>query len=308
MIAAEFWWDRFPDRLQAELSALEQAGIEYERDATALRQGVMRLHLKGVRVGDELLDLTVTFPDLYPYFRFEIKENVDLPGETLDLPYHQNPFQKNFCLLGRPTEHWYTHYTVAGLLASKLPAVLRTARATSREDVVGDELQQAEPFSDYYRYVQNSTILIQSEWDLSGAASGALTIGSCQAVRNACQQPLRGVVLQVYDDKGVVLARADDEIQLFGSKAILRGRWVRADEPPRLQEPKELFDYAEAQDPLSTKLKKNSVYQGLTLRIYAIVFPEEAEWRGATRDGWVFVCHLERSRRNKRVNRRRQRR
>ena len=41
-----------------------------------------------------IVPLEVTFPDLYPYFRFEIV------APTLSLDHHQNPFGKNLSVAG----------------------------------------------------------------------------------------------------------------------------------------------------------------------------------------------------------------
>ena len=128
---------------QGELNALRDAGIDYERDEEAFSQGILRLHLV-VDFEGERLPLVVTYPELYPYFRFEVT------ASTLSLPYHQHALGKNLCLIGRGTHHWRTTDTVAGLLREQLPVVLRAGQSSDADSVRGLEQEQAEPFSDYY--------------------------------------------------------------------------------------------------------------------------------------------------------------
>ena len=65
------WVERWPDRVDFELRALEDAGIPYQRDDAAWQKGVLRLVLRPV-IGGQTLDLFAEFPDAYPYFRFEV--------------------------------------------------------------------------------------------------------------------------------------------------------------------------------------------------------------------------------------------
>jgi hypothetical protein len=148
------WWVRWPGRLKWELQQLKKAGIVYDHDREALRAGVVRLYLT-LTINGKPRRLSVTFPDSYPYFRFEIAA----PDENL--PYHQHPQSKYLCLLGRSTHYWNTDDTVARLLQEQLPKVFSTAESADREEVAGVEHHQAEPFSDYYTYAP-SMLTVQS--------------------------------------------------------------------------------------------------------------------------------------------------
>src|SRR6185437_13038694 len=108
------WWQRHPARLDYELQALREAGFSITRDEESIADGVMRLTLLSQITGVPER-LVVTFPDLYPYFRFEI-EAPDIPVLT----HHQHPFTKNLCLLGRSTLHWNTTDTVASIIQEQM--------------------------------------------------------------------------------------------------------------------------------------------------------------------------------------------
>ena len=130
----------FPKRLEYELNALNNAGIEYSKNEDAFTRGVLCLNIWIDGVGN----LQVIFPDLYPYFRFEIY------AHDLVLPHHQNPFSKNLCMIGRRTENWHIKDTLASFLLERLPKVLKAGKSTDCEEVEGVEQHQAEPISDYY--------------------------------------------------------------------------------------------------------------------------------------------------------------
>lgn len=279
------WWDRFPGRLDAELEALREAGIDCEIDEDTRKWGVMRLNLSNVKVADEVFDLIVTFPDLYPFFRFEVE------APTLDLRIHQNPFEKILCLIDRPTEAWRPTDTVATLLLQQLPKLLETARQTDRKKVVGIEAQQAEPYSAYYRYFPGSTVLVQSEWDLGNETCGRLQIGLTAQVETNAKYPLRGVVLKVFNNGNKVLAEADTALCKLTIKKMVDARWVRTQTQGLPGTEEAFFDYIQGKDLASTTLKQNKLSRGY-LSIYAAVFPEQHKWRDESGLGWVFVCRM----------------
>jgi len=116
------WWVRQPERYEYELAQLDAAGIDYSMDEVARDEGILRLDLSIPGEEGESLKLQVTFPDLYPYFRFEVR------APEIDLPHHQNPFSKNLCLLGRSTRHWNTSDTLAKFIRERVPLVLTAGK------------------------------------------------------------------------------------------------------------------------------------------------------------------------------------
>ena len=71
-----------------EETAFAAAGLTWQRDEPAFAKGVLRLKVNAeALVG--IQKLIVVYPDNYPYFRVQ----VFAPG--LDLPFHQNPFERN---------------------------------------------------------------------------------------------------------------------------------------------------------------------------------------------------------------------
>src|SRR5688572_6916622 len=104
----ETWWTRYPERLDLELQALSDAGIPFSPIQESISQGRYALSLSPT-VDGETIKLIATFPDLYPFFRFEVS------APELDLKHHQNPFTKGLCLIGRSSDNWSTEFLLADL-------------------------------------------------------------------------------------------------------------------------------------------------------------------------------------------------
>lgn len=259
---------------------LEEAGIAYEIDEEARASGFIRLRLT-VAVGGQELLLIATYPDLFPYVRFDVR------APELNLPRHQHPFSKGLCLIGRATENWEVDDTLAGFLRERLPLVIETALSEDSEQNAAREEHQGEPFSDYYPYHEDSICIVDSSWEVSPEIStGELVIG----LEGNSGLLLRGAVLEVKDARGAILAQADPAVaQLYPKK--IAGRWVRRAEP--IPEADALAflgtlasEYPRLEQPLA------QVVGGGRLEVIALVFSEEQGWREHG-DGWVFAVKAE---------------
>src|SRR5262249_14291535 len=151
-----------PSRLDYELDELRAAGIPFELDQEAFSRGVVVVRLSPT-IDGEIIDIIARFPDLYPYFRFQVE------APALNLQRHQNPFSKSLCLNGRATEHWDSDDTLAKYITEQLPLVLKAARSQDETEVAKIEQHQGEPFSDYYPYLRDSIVLIDSSWKIDPA-------------------------------------------------------------------------------------------------------------------------------------------
>jgi molybdopterin/thiamine biosynthesis adenylyltransferase len=277
------WWQRFPGRLKFEQQELLSLGITPRLDRAAFAAGKVELHLQALIEG-ETLDLIARYPDSYPYFRFEIY------APSLDLPHHQNPFLKNLCLISGSTEAWHTTDTLAGFLQTQLPAVLRSARAARPEDAAAVEIQQAEPISAYYTYLRDSIVLVDGSWELDPSVQrGELRI----AIDPSLGETLRGVVEQVLDTQGHVLAQAHPRLTKVDG-ALLSGRWIRMPETVRENDPR-LIDKLLASLHSQLGRPRWQSFPNTQIDIIAVVQPEERSWR-ATQDGWLFLVRVRKDR------------
>lgn len=275
------WWELNPGRLEYELDALARAGIACEKDEGALAHGIIRLKLR-VDVAGELIPVEVTFPDLYPYFRFEVY------ADTLDLGHHQNPFGKNLCLIGRETYHWNTNDTVAGLLQQQLPTVLETGRSADKETALGQEHQQAEPIGVFYPYQPSMVVMPPG-----CVVPGHIDQGTFSVATNGPQGPppdhfIRGGLVNLRSQHGDLLGEVDPWLLRAFTGDRLQGSWLRTSEPIRHTDLNDFMRAIFRQFPSAQSAPANRVNKGW-LQIWGIVFPEEVDWRESG-DGWVFVC------------------
>lgn len=274
------WWERVPGRLEYELAALDHAGITHGRDEAAFTEGRLALELQATLPNGTVVQLAARFPPMYPYERFEVY------APDLELAYHQNPFDKNLCLIGQGTEHWRTDDTLAQFICDRLPRVLEVARAQGTAAVAGLEERQAEPFSAYYPYAPGAMLLVDGTWDLDPqVTSGTLRIGLTDS---AAARPLRGAVLEVRDTRNEVIARADPALADV-YPVTLMARWLRV--PGPIKQAEAAAFYAEAAEFDARLRQPMTVSVGSSrIDVLGVVFPEEHTWRGGGEaDGWVFV-------------------
>lgn len=272
------WFERWPERLQAELEALRQAGIEFEVDEDARRCGVIRLTLQATTQGD-LLRLVATFPDLYPYFRFELQAP-DLEA----LPHHLHPFAKTLCVIPRPSVYWRTSDTLARFIAERVPRALDAGRADDADEVADLEVQQAEPFSDYYQYAPGPIVIVDSAWAIPpDERAGTFEIGLLSPIHAGI---VRGVILRMRSDEGRELVRTPEESASLTTQ-VVTGRWCRAEAPLSINDAKSFFEELERRDP-DKRVPPARKIGDVSVQVRAVLFPEEVGWRtvGA---GWVFA-------------------
>lgn len=281
------WWELWPEVLEREIAALDAAGIGWKRDEAAFSLGILRLNL-AFPAANGNLEVHVVYPDHYPYFRFQAYA----PG--LNLSHHQNPFQRNLCLIGRRTHFWNTDDTAAGLLVQQLPKLIATAEANDLEAVADLEEPQAEPFSNYYPY-KPSMILVQSEWSIDqNHRHGTLLIGTPQLGDQLPDLLVRGAVLEIRSEAGELLCSATPTLKKAFPGKVLEGRWARVSEPIREFHEGRFIEELARQEPQVQAAKPNHVNDGW-LRVLGVLFPEETAHR-VIGEGWVFVCAIDKNR------------
>jgi hypothetical protein len=111
------WWERFAGRLDYELAEFARLGLEFVLDEAERDHG--RIVVRGsVEHEGDRVRLEVVYPDGFPYLRPIVY------APDLDLGRHQNPFEKNLCLLDAPTAEWNPYDTAAWLVGERIPLLL----------------------------------------------------------------------------------------------------------------------------------------------------------------------------------------
>ena len=251
------WWEDYPDRYQQEIRDFEKAGIHCERDEPAFSKGKLVLSVRYPHEG-QLLDLTIKYPDTYPYFRPKVI------APHLRLPYHQNPDDKNLCLLDQPTDSWHPEETAYRLLLQQLPKVLAagacTDSAVDAPTAADIEIHQAEPRSAFYRHEPGSVLLIDGAWKIDGAGDrGVFVIGFDPHTdpTEGIAQRLRGAVLELQTAAGAIIEKASDGIRRFYSAHPMKGHWVRLPAAPDIVGAEDLLQFIKEKCPWEARFVEN---------------------------------------------------
>ncbi len=280
------WWVRFPERYHYELEELDRAGIQWARDEGAFKKGFLRLELTFNHDGT-LVPLVVTFPDLYPYFRFEVT------APTLDLPHHQNPFEKNLCLMGRATHHWDTFNTVASVLQQQLSLTITIGQSDDAEAAFGVEQDQAEPYSDYYAYAPGMVVLPGEIPLKNGQTCGLFTVQTNEPPNPEKRKFLRGSLVSMMDATQVPIIDSFYASSAFQGETY-GGFWVRLSKPIPSSDPGTFLNTLLTRVPNARQAMINEVDGGF-FQFWGVAFPEETSRRTADGLGWVILSLFSRS-------------
>lgn len=227
------WWERYPGRLEDEIARLEASGWSVDCDERLLAdEERIVLHLAD-GPHDGLGTARIEFPDHYPFTKPYVF------SDDLDLPRHYSPVTGEICLLADGTIHWDTTDTVAGLIDAQYPQVAQAAALDPPSAAAaGLEFPAPEPARLYLTAtpMPQSAILIDLDWDAVPATSGTMelayfpdAIAADEAGRTFAM--IKGVVADIRDRQGTVLAEADPRLLLPGMRRATV-RWAALDGPP----------------------------------------------------------------------------
>ena len=284
----QMWYVKDEDRYHRELQALDEAGIKYIEDQKAKAQNILCLCLtiskenpnfKGL---DTDLELSVIYPDLYPFFRPEVYSS------TLKLPRHQNPFGKNLCLLPRSTSSWRPEDTLAELLKLQLNAILIQGKITEYDELSKDESEQAEPISEYYS-VGNYVIFDTSPYENTEVPNTKFeTIGTFKYGIPSNEKPIRLAVLNCFDDQGNGINSLPLPISKIFEGHTGMGVVCRVNQPPP-ENPQNFLGWVKARggNNIFNETRSSNLGGIIIEYVIGINFPEEIE-PGKDGSGWLF--------------------
>lgn len=289
------WFEQFPHRLEEEIAALKATGVVVTVDEHLKNEGIIRLSFtidKGNaafqlpdNAGD--IDLIIAYPDLYPYFRPNVY------ALALDLPRHQNPIEKNLCLLARPTENWQPETTVAALLQTQLREVLIKGNVTDAAEIKADEKEQAEPMSEYYALpdcpvlFNDSAVVNQLPQELDFKHIADITVG----IPNGVLFPTRLFVLDTTCNGQKNVTFLPGTIQAGTSQKVKGAIYSLPERPPA--DPTKALKWlreklAEKGQKLNLSGKAITLKNGTITNVVGFAFPEEVV-KGEEGIGWLFL-------------------
>ena len=266
------WWEAVPGRLDAELGALRHAGIPFQLRQEEKDAGAIVLDLTAMIKGAET-PLVARYPDTFPYLRPEVY------APALDLPRHQNPFQKNLCLLGRRSDLWTPQMDLAELVTTQLTRVIQATDADSAAAAVELEEHQGEPISAFYPFGESSACLLDGSWNIPSG----LDRGTARIAFTIRSNALRATVLELRDRSQATFAQLPWQPDLT-SLHVGDFRWVKLPHAIRAGTP-EAFDRELRH--LMPHLGKRQALHDFDLILVA--YPEELDWRSEGL-GWLLIA------------------
>lgn len=275
-----YWWDRYPERLEYELEALDLVEIRYKVDDAAKLAGQLRITAWPL-IDGKPIEVEAIFPDLYPEFRFEVT------SQELRLGRHQHRLGGNLCLIGRRTENWDQRHTLAMYLTENLHDLVD---AVERGPGSVLEERQAEPESDYFTYEQDAAVIVDGSWSVPDEVlAGTLVVGLLTPAMG--RTPLRGVVLEVRDANGAVLCRAHPKlVAALQERPTLTARWARLEGLPEAYGDAYAFrEHLRVMTNVSPGRALLNPDAANAVELVGALFPEEHQWPDERGDGWVFV-------------------
>jgi ThiF family len=282
------WTETFPDRLEHELAEFERRGLRFELDEGHLREtGAIMLTGALTHHGEEV-ELQVVYPDSFPFMRPEVF------APTLMLERHQNPVERNLCLLERSTLAWSVSDTGAWLVAERVPHLLRLL-AVGGEALAKEEAPQGEPASSYFKIEAGAVVFVPEAMLHLPAEHTSGVFRLATRANEPPQQLLRACLSKVStrDDRGGKMTLAELSGPLkdrFTGKAI-EGRWVRLPAFPEGNLPRDLMSAAVAVNPALGSPRWQRLPGGGDMSVVGVVAQDEVA-QGIWQDAWLFVVGI----------------
>jgi hypothetical protein len=247
-LVLEPWWDKFPDRLRWEIDELKARGIKFVLDEDARAADILRMRVWAPAGGD-VVELEVTFPDLYPLFRPSIN------SAQLRLGHHLDPFGGDLCLIARGSRHWSEEDSLGWLLEVQLPKVL------------ADEIDpdQGEPVSAFLDYRPNAALLVgEGALPSTGEDRGKLEIAVSHLFPDGSGRWL-GVTGSAPWDSGSMAAGIADTLAF--SRRV-EASWFRLERIPATNVAREFWKK-------DVVTPEHDLPGGLSVAYQLMLFPEE---------------------------------
>ncbi len=278
------WVDAYPQRLAYELAEFERRGLNFALDEAYLARSGLVVLAGTVLYGEQEIELLVAYPDSFPFMRPEVF------APTLELDRHQNPIERNLCLLERSSRAWSVSDTGAWLVAERVPYLLGLLDAGG-DDLLAAEAPQGEPASVYFGGESGAVVFIPEEMLAISPENRVGLLQLATGVNDPPQKLLRAclsrVSVRTHGKKKQTLAEFGKPLSERFAGTTLDGRWVRLARLPTGNRPRELLAAIAEVEPAFGKPRWQPLGAG-DISVVGAVVPEEVA-QGEWQDTWLFV-------------------
>ncbi len=279
------WWEKWSGRLEAEIEAFRDLGLEFRLDQA--EKAAERVVLVGnfrLSSGREI-PLRVIYPDTFPSTRFTAFATD--PRDRLSI--HQNPLGGNLCLLPRGSVWWRPSLLAADVISDRIELLYSGARVPAEM-----EYQQGEPVTTYLGYARRGGIIVtEGCFDVpSDLHQGRIRIvleddSWLPAEFAGVDGPTgKALLSEVFDPTGEIVRKADANVRALFSGASIPGVWQRLERKP---DPREIEQLEAHLNSLFAKMefKKRPQIGEHRFAIAGLLIPEETQY-GVDRLTWLF--------------------
>jgi len=291
------WWEKWTGRLESELRAFKERGLDFRVDDKAWSEGRCILRGTAPISATEDTDLVVVYPDTFPHTRFTIH------APRLNLSRHQAPFGGSLCVFPRDSENWRPNFLAAAIIKERVPDLVRLVRG-SPDELREREEPQGEPASAFYGYWPAGCVIVPDAALSLPKAKTALG-GNLRLLHdgtewlealwagNGLEAPLGKTLLkEVRDRSGVPIAQAQSQLVSAFAGPEWTMPWLRLETPPAGQNLNEILALLDKKLPTRKDMQKVG---NTWIHVAGFVFAEEIR-QGVFGDAWVFLIRLEKSR------------
>lgn len=270
------WWTAIPGRLEFELEALRRICsdvVVYKQNEESGQLGIKAVF----EFEEKPYPLRAAFPACYPFTRPMVY------AEESTFKWHQNPYGKNLCLLGRTAENWLPTHTLARHLSEQMPKLIASNTTTDQRIAAQLEELQAEPFTAFLHYQPNSSMVL-----LQRLPGTDRTKGTFLAACTPFDGTLRGALLSLRDDQNKQLAVISDAVTTaMQLPKQIHGKWYRLEARPRTANAKDILDHIASIHP-EVRKRNWTTHRDKRFEVIGVLLPEEDGWR-AIGESMIFV-------------------
>jgi molybdopterin/thiamine biosynthesis adenylyltransferase len=263
------WWIEIAGRLDFEVEALRDICSEvaiYKQDEDSGQLGIKAVfEFNGAQY-----PLRAEFPALYPFTRPMVYAEESL------FRWHQNPYGKNLCLLGRTAENWSPMYTLARHLSEQMPKLIESNNTQDENKAADLEELQAEPFTVFLQYQLNSSMLVLHDLPHTDRSKGTF-LAACLPFDGT----FRGATLGLRDDQSrqlIGLSNAITAAMQFTKE--IHGKWYRMGGKPSTASAEDFLRQIEASHP-EVRKRTWTTHRDRKFEVIGVLLPEEKGWRTA---------------------------
>ncbi len=284
------WLEKWPERLDYELKALEKAGASFKVDDAALESGYVALDLRWM-LGERPVILRAVYPDEFP----DLRPQVFAPDEPAGR--HVHPWTHSVCLAGRGSENWSANMTLADLLSSKLQDALAASSNPGSEMAAAVEEHEGVPAEEWWNElsIPGSYCLIDSGWSIDRAHSHGRLRLRCSFVPNKESIVVRCLIDRVMAADDTVLAEWTQPIpEELRNASLITVPWARSEEEPLPRSmPVDLEPLLKAH-PIFSKYQPSPVFGTRAISratCHCILYRTELAYREPG-DGWLMMFNI----------------